>query len=145
MPSIPDVTELLETARRRTGLRDAGDPSFLRALKELVRSINAESSMTPAGAEAATERWLRLLVNRLRFEADLARSPEILEQRLLPPLVICGLPRVGSTKLHRLLAEGGAFQTLLFWQGLKTGIGEASTTPKAGPPSSSTTTRAPRA
>jgi len=117
MPSIPYATELLETARRRTGLRDAGDPSFLRALNELVRSINAESSLTPAGAEAATERWLRLLVNRLRFEADLERSPEILEQRLLPPLVICGLPRVGSTKLHRLLAEGGAFQALLFWQG----------------------------
>ena len=117
MPSIPEASALLETARGRTGLRDPGDPAFMRALGELVRSINDESSVTPAGAEAATERWLRLLVNRLRFEADVVRSPEILEQRLLPPLVICGLPRVGSTKLHRLLAEGGAFQTLLFWQG----------------------------
>jgi hypothetical protein len=31
--------------------------------------------------------------------------------------VICGLPRVGSTKLHRLLAETGDFQALIFWQG----------------------------
>jgi hypothetical protein len=117
MPAIPDAAELLETARRRTGLEDAGDPAFLRALDQLVRSINAESSVTREGARAATERWLRLLVNRLRFEADVVRTPGILEERLLPPLVICGLPRVGSTKLHRLLAEGGGFQALLFWQG----------------------------
>jgi len=114
---IPDANALLETARRHTGLEDVGDPSFLVALDQLVRSINAEATVTGEGAPAATERWLRLLVNRLRFEADLARSPEILEQKLLPPLVICGLPRVGSTKLHRLLAESGDFQSLIFWQG----------------------------
>ena len=117
MQAIPDATQLLADARRRTGLQDAGDAAFLTALQTLVGSINAESAVTPDGAQAAAERFLRLLVNRLRFEADIARTPAILEERLLPPLVICGLPRVGSTKLHRLLAEGGAFQSLLFWQG----------------------------
>jgi len=114
---IPDANALLETARRRTGLQDVGDPSFLVALDQLVRSINAESTVTADGAAPTPERMLRLLVNRLRFEADLVRSPEIIEQLLLPPLVICGLPRVGSTKLHRQLAEGGDFQSLIFWQG----------------------------
>jgi hypothetical protein len=117
MNAIPTSAALLETARQRTGLQDAGDPRFLVALDELVRSINSESTVTPDGVHAATERFLRLLVNRLGFEADIARSPGILQEKLLPPLAICGLPRVGSTKLHRLLAEGGDFQSVLFWQG----------------------------
>ena len=117
MPRIPSPDELVDIARRRTGLDELGDPRFLIALDELVRSINDEATVTTDGAPAATERFLRLLVNRLRFEADVARVPAILDEPLRPPLIICGLPRVGSTKLHRLLAEGGDFQSLLFWQG----------------------------
>lgn len=114
---IPSAAELLATAQHRTGLADTGEPRFLVALDELVRSINSESTVTPDGAVAATERWLRVIVNRLRLEAAFASTPAILEEPLRPPLVICGLPRVGSTKLHRLLAESGDFQALLFWQG----------------------------
>ena len=117
MPRIPSADELVDIARRRTGLDELGDPRFRVALGELVRSINDEATVTVEGAPAATERLLRLLVNRLRFEADVARVPAIRDEPLRPPLIICGLPRVGSTKLHRLLAEGGDFQSLLFWQG----------------------------
>ena len=117
MPRIPSPDELVDIARRRTGLDELGDPRFLVALGELVRSINDEATVTTDGAPAATERFLRLLVNRLRFEDDVARVPAILDEPLRPPLIICGLPRVGSTKLHRLLAESGDFQSLLFWQG----------------------------
>jgi hypothetical protein len=117
MPAIPSATELLQAAIRQTGLQAIGEPRFMPALEQLVCSINAESALTMDGAAAATERFLRLIVNRLRFEADVDQAPQILREPLLPPLVICGLPRVGSTKLHRLLAEGGDFQALLFWQG----------------------------
>jgi hypothetical protein len=117
MHTIASAAELLHTARRRTGLYEGIDARFHEALDQLVCSINSEATLTTAGAPAATERLLRLIVNRLRFAADLRRSPEILEEQLLAPLVISGLPRVGSTKLHRLLAEGGDFQSLLFWQG----------------------------
>jgi hypothetical protein len=117
MSAIPTATELVRTASERTGLDDLGDPRFLAALERLLASIAADASVTPDGAIAATARFLRLIVNRLRFQADLARSPEILKVQLAPPLIICGLPRVGSTKLHRLLAESGDFQSLLFWQG----------------------------
>jgi hypothetical protein len=116
MSAFPSAEELLATGRRRTGLTDIGDPSFMAALDVLLRSINAEGSVTPEGLAAGTERFLRLIVNRLRFEADCARERAIGEQRLAPPLIIDGLPRVGSTKLHRLLAEGGDFQSMLFWQ-----------------------------
>jgi hypothetical protein len=117
MNSLPAAKTLLERSRERTGLNELGDERFLRALEQLVQSINAESPLSPAGYEAAAERFGRLIDNRLRFEADLALNPEIQREPLLPPLVICGLPRVGSTKLHQLLARAGDFQSLLFWQG----------------------------
>ena len=118
MQAIPDAARLLDAARGRTGLEDAGDPAFLTALQTLVRSINAESAVTPDGAQAAAERFLRLLVNRLRFEADIAANP--------------GHPRGTASAAaghlwsaaHRLDEVAPAprrgrraFQSLLFWQG----------------------------
>ena len=117
MTVIPAAQELPARARALTRLEDCGDPHFMIALDQLVRSINAEATPTPEGAAAAVARLLRLLINRLRFQADLAQYPEILTEKLLPPIVVCGLPRVGSTKVHRLLAESGDCQGLIFWQG----------------------------
>jgi hypothetical protein len=109
--------QLIETAKRRTGFEDLGDPSFATALEHLVDSIDHESTLTEAGRIAAQQRFLRVIVNRLRFEHDRAKCSEILGQHLVPPVIVCGLPRVGSTKLHQLLAHAGDFQRLLFWQG----------------------------
>jgi hypothetical protein len=117
MHAIASADELIATARDRTGLSAGLDASFLEALSQLVRSINREATLTAEGAPAANERLLRVMMNRLRFAADLERAPQILSEPLLAPLIISGLPRVGSTKLHRQLAEGGDFQSLLFWQG----------------------------
>jgi Sulfotransferase family len=111
------AAEIVTIARRRTGLDDLGDARFLEALAQLLQSINREASLTESGRLAATERFVRLCVNRLRFQADLQKWPAILQETLQPPLIISGLPRVGSTKLHRMLAAGGDFQALLFWQG----------------------------
>jgi hypothetical protein len=117
MNSLPSASQLVNSARQHTGLSDLGDSRFLVALDQLMQSINSESPLPAEGYAAAAERLTRLIDNRLRFEADLAAHPEILTEPLLPPLIICGLPRVGSTKLHQLLAKGSDFQSLLFWQG----------------------------
>jgi hypothetical protein len=110
------VNELIEAARQHTGLDDFGDEHFRPSLDSLVYSLNEEAQLSEGGRIAAEERVMRLLVNRLRSQADLKRHPEILEQDLKTPVVILGLPRVGSTKLHRMLAAGGAFQDPLMWQ-----------------------------
>ncbi len=108
--------QLIAEARQETGLADFGDGRFLDGLRRLVAGIEAESALSPRGVLALRERMRRLLRNQLRFRADLAAYPEILEQELRAPVFVQGLPRVGSTKLHRLLAESGCFQSLLFWQ-----------------------------
>ena len=107
---------LLGTARRNTGLSDFGPDDFMPGLNALIDGINAK-------AEISEDRWgnlfdffVRALENRLRFTKDLSDHPEILQQELLPPVVILPLPRTGSTKLHRMLGASGSFQTLPFWQ-----------------------------
>ncbi len=48
---------------------------------------------------------IRLLASRLRVEHDLVRHPEIHEVEIRRPLFITGLPRSGTTLLHRLLSQ----------------------------------------
>src|SRR5262245_53899362 len=112
-----DANRLLDEASSTTRLSDFGDARFRPAFQRLVHSIARETVFSDAGARAAHERFLRLLVNRLRMQRDILKHPEILEQRMSPPVAIIGLPRTGSTKLHRVLAASGTFQEVLFWQG----------------------------
>lgn len=109
--------DLMRIATERTGLADFGDDGFLPAFRRMVESINADSVFSDAGREQARERFLKSLVNRLRFAEDVKRHPEILDEQILPPLVILGLPRTGSTKVHRMLWQGGDFTGMLMWQG----------------------------
>jgi hypothetical protein len=44
------------------------------------------------------------------------RHPEIDDIELLPPVVIAGLPRTGTTHLHNLLAAPSTFRTMPYWE-----------------------------
>ena len=111
-----NVDELLKTARQRTGLSDFGPDDFREGLDVLVEGLNTEAGIREDRWEQVTEqRILRPLMNRLWFEKDLNEHPEILDEDLGAPIIMAGLPRTGSTKLHRILAASGGFQTLRFW------------------------------
>jgi hypothetical protein len=45
-----------------------------------------------------------LLSKRLQLQADRQLNPEIAKERIEEPIVICGLPRSGTSLLHALLA-----------------------------------------
>ncbi|PRC44614.1 sulfotransferase family protein, partial [Mycobacterium sp. ITM-2017-0098] len=49
----------------------------------------------------------------------LARHPEIEDTELVPPVVIAGLPRSGTTHLHNLLAAATTFRSLPYWEGVE--------------------------
>jgi hypothetical protein len=109
---------LIDTARKKSGLRDFGDESFRPALRRLLTSLNEEARLHPWGRFITKQRLLGLLQNRLRAEALFRRHPEILEQELKPLLVVTGLQRTGTTFLHRLLAADPAAYSLLSWEAL---------------------------
>ena len=101
---------------RNGGLTNFGDPSFRPALDRMLQSIREEAAMTPAGEQMFAHRVLESLSNRLTLEAYCKRHPEILAERIERPIVIVGLPRTGTTMLHRVLARDPRFYTMAGWE-----------------------------
>ena len=110
------VETMLAAASAATGLDDFGDEEFREALTRLVDSTNQEGNLSALGAAAFEGDVHRLLVNRLRFAADLKRHPEILEEDVSAPIVVLGMPRSGTTKLQRLMAADPDVQRLEYWR-----------------------------
>ena len=112
-----NANEILDQAKSETGLSDLGEPLFLEGLNRLIDSINNEANLNEIGIQAQPIRIQGLLSNRLRFEEDLKKFPEILDQEIIAPIVIVGLPRTGSTMTHRLLASDPNHTAMLWWEG----------------------------
>ena len=108
--------DLLNRALQIAGSNHFEDRAFIPALEQFVSGINSRSDLIPDRKQPLEKDILRLLVNRLWWEKDRAENPDILEQTLLPPVVIAGLPRCGTTKLQRILSASGSFQNMLYWQ-----------------------------
>ena len=112
-----NANEILDQAKSETGLSDLGEPLFFEGLNRLIDSINNEANLNEIGIQAQPIRIQGLLTNRLRFEEDLKKFPEILNQEIIAPIVIVGLPRTGSTMTHRLLASDPNHTAMLWWEG----------------------------
>ena len=112
-----NANEILDQAKSETGLSDLGEPLFFEGLNRLIDSINNEANLNEIGIQAQPIRIQGLLINRLRFEEDLKKFPEILDQEIIAPIVIVGLPRTGSTMTHRLLASDPNHTAMLWWEG----------------------------
>ena len=112
-----NANEILDHAKSETGLSDLGEPLFFEGLNRLIDSINNEANLNEIGIQAQPIRIQGLLSNRLRFEEDLKKFPEILDQEIIAPIVIVGLPRTGSTMTHRLLASDPNHTAMLWWEG----------------------------
>ncbi len=108
---------LLAEAREACGgLDDFGDDSFRPALEMLCGALDQEGQLSEIGRYALHQKLLGQLSNRLRLERDFREHPEIARETLAPPLVIVGLPRTGTTKLHRLLSRDPRFWWMAFWE-----------------------------
>jgi hypothetical protein len=112
---LPDVL-IAEASQAAGGLADFGDPSFRPALEVLCRALDEEAQLSDTGRYVLKLKLVGQLTTRLRLEEDLRLHPEILEEQVAPPLVIVGLPRTGTTKLHRLLSRDPRFWWMAFWE-----------------------------
>jgi hypothetical protein len=82
------------------------------ALRVLLQSLDEEAGLSALGAALAKRKLTSTVANRLRLEAVLAESGNDIPRTLREPVFIAGLPRTGTTLLHRLLAEHDGFRTL---------------------------------
>jgi len=115
-PLSLDADALVEEARQKAGLRDFGDESFKEPLGVLLAALENEAKLNDVGRGTQHARIVDSLVTRLMMEDYIRRYPEILEEDLGEAIVIVGLARTGTTRLHRLLGSGPAFQVAHWWE-----------------------------
>ena len=107
--------ELHAAASRVTGLDDFGPDDYGDGLAELIASYERDADLTPRGEKVARAMLRGALAARLCSEAGWRAYPEHAQVRLARPLFVTGLPRTGTTALHRLLAADPAHQGLELW------------------------------
>jgi hypothetical protein len=81
------------------------------ALRVLLRSLSEEAGLSSLGAALARRKLTSTVATRLRLEEALDKHGDAI-QPARAPVFIAGLPRTGTTLLHRLLGEHEAFRTL---------------------------------
>ncbi|MCB9792470.1 MAG: sulfotransferase [Alphaproteobacteria bacterium] len=107
---------LMSDARRRAGLSDFGAWEYPEALDVACRSLDEDAQLSPFGRLAMREMLISTLEMRLRLVQLRAEAPERLQGPVPRPIVILGLPRTGTTLLHRLLGETPGLRALRTWE-----------------------------
>lgn len=118
-PDFPlDSAVLHARARADTGLTDFGPDDYRDRLDRYVAELR-EIDMHGPGVVNFHAQLVQWLKNRLLLTDLLKRHPEIRDIEVLPPVVIAGLPRTGTTHLHNLLAAPPTFRSLPYWEGVE--------------------------
>ena len=111
------VEVLCAEARKRTGLKDFGEPSLEPAVSVLLNSLETEANLRPLGRFLIRTHLRSLLETRLRLAEVWRRQSEVLESTpIARPIFITGMPRSGSTFLHELLAEDPGNRVPRVWE-----------------------------
>ncbi len=113
-PLTPDP--LIQAARRQTGLSDFGDTSFLGPLSRLLNAYSTESALSIVGRSATRWDVVRFLSNLLIVQDASLRDPGMSAAPIRQPLFITGLPRSGTTFLHRLMLTDPANRAPTVWE-----------------------------
>lgn len=115
----PLDSEVLHTrAREGTGLDDFGPDDYRERLEMYLTELR-DIDMHAPGVVNFHVQLVQWLKNRLLLTDLLTRHPEIEEIELVPPVVIAGLPRSGTTHLHNLLAAAPTFRSLPYWESVE--------------------------
>jgi Sulfotransferase family len=112
---IGTAADLHASASKITGLADFGPDDYTDGLDLLLGSYAAEAQLTQAGRKAARAMLRGALTARLLSEAGWRRNPDHAAVRVSRPVFVTGLPRTGTTALHRLLTADPAHQGLELW------------------------------
>lgn len=104
-----DATEL-------TGLDDFGPTAeYLPGLTQLLTALDHGPRFTPLGRQFCYGSLVGVLAARLTTEQGWKQRPQCLETPIRRPLIITGVPRTGTTVLHKLLSMDTQFQGLERW------------------------------
>ncbi|WP_132993058.1 sulfotransferase family protein [Gordonia zhaorongruii] len=113
--SVGTVEDLHASASRTVGLDDFGDQDYLEPLQVLLDSYQRDAGLTETGSKMFRFFLKGALIARLLSEAGWKNNPQCADVPIERPIFVTGLPRTGTTALHRLLAADPAHQGLEMW------------------------------
>ena len=113
--SIGSAAELHAAASRLTGLTDFGTDDYSDGLSVLLEAYASEAGLTAQGVRVTRALLRGALTARLLSQDGWAKHPGHAEVSIERPIFVTGLPRTGTTALHRLLTADPAHQGLELW------------------------------
>ena len=115
MNPLGTVEDLHAAASELTALTGFGPDDYTDGLAVLLSSYERDADLTPRGRTVTRAMLRGALTARLFSEAAWQAHPEYAQVAIDRPLFVTGLPRTGTTALHRLLAADPAHQGLEMW------------------------------
>ena len=112
---VGTLAELHASATKITGLTDFGADDYTDGMAVLLESYARDAGLTPAGRRVKRSFLRGALMARLLSEAAWASYPDYARVAIERPIFVTGLPRTGTTALHRLLTADPAHQGLEMW------------------------------
>ncbi|ETD33125.1 sulfotransferase [Williamsia sp. D3] len=109
------VEDLHASATKACGLDDFGQDDYTEALGVLLESYERDAGLTELGSKMNRFFLRGALVARLLSEASWKANPEYVSAPVERPIFVTGLPRTGTTALHRLLTADPGHQGLEMW------------------------------
>lgn len=116
MADQPAANAIIRHAETRWGLEADGEWPVREALEVWADSLRREAGLNGMGRLMARADALRLLANLAAVQAADAADPSVAEEPIVEPVFIMGMPRSGTTSLHRLLSLDPANQIPCCWQ-----------------------------
>jgi len=111
-----DLEVLVQQARSAAGLEDLGGESWREGLGRLLAAVREEARLNALGTQVVAGEIVGYLGNRLALTEWRRKHPEIAGVDVVPPIVIIGQGRTGTTILHDLLAQDPGNRVPLTWE-----------------------------
>jgi hypothetical protein len=111
-----DVDALLAQARDETGHDDLGEPAWRQGLDRLVDALDTEGRLNEIGRAMVPAELTNYLKDRLNIVAWRAEHPDVADGDVVPPIVIVGQGRTGTTILFDLLAQDPVSRVPSTWE-----------------------------
>lgn len=111
-----DVASILAEATGKLALDDFGPEDFRRRLQLLCDEWGSDDGLTNIGRLSLRNKLVQYSRNRLLIHDTLKRHPEIHDEVIDRPIIVCGLPRSGTTHLVNLLAADARLRSLPLWE-----------------------------
>jgi hypothetical protein len=108
--------EAIARAIEATGPDDFGPSSWREGLERTLDGF-ARARLTEDARQAAYAKVVQDLSNRLRIEQWYKDHPEVEEEKVAGPVLVCGLPRTGTTATLGMMATDPRYRFLRAWEG----------------------------